>query len=297
MTKLDNAVCLTDFSCLVSLDPLPHIGPISSSLGSWAFSLRLKRAFVHYDRAMSERIKQILVLVVTWAGIIVPFSAAISNFTPGGAADTFGLDPLVTPSPYAFLIWAPIYLGLLALAVYQALPDREEDARLKTIRPWLALTAVLNAIWLYAVADGRLWLPVLTIFALLATALALRYAFGIGVRHEGVMRWLGYSVSIYAGWLTLATIVNTSSALLLSGWTSWAPFWAIVMLLVGAIIGLTVRVNWCDPVYGGVFVWTFLAIAIGQWGHPLVIIVSLLLMLGFAATLLPPLLRGRQALS
>ena len=244
---------------------------------------------------MSERIKQILVLVVTWAGIIVPFSVAVGNFTPGGAADTYGLEPLVTPSPYAFLIWAPIYLGLLALAVYQALPDQENDERLQKIRPWLALTAVLNAVWLYAVADGRLWLPVLTIFALLATALALRYALGIGVKHEGVMRWLGYSVSIYAGWLTLATIVNTSSALLLSGWTSWAPFWAIVMLLVGTIIGLTVRVNWRDPVYGGVFVWTFLAIAIGQWGHPLVIIVSLLLMLGFAATLLPPLLRGRNA--
>ena len=129
----------------------------------------------------------------------------------------------------------------------------------------------------------------------MTTALALRYAFGIGVKHEGVLRWLGYSVSLYAGWLTLATIVNTSSALLLSGWTSGAVFWAIVMLIVGAVIGLTVRVNWRDAVYGGVFVWTFLAIAIGQWGHPLVIIVALLLMLGFAMTLLPPLLRGRKA--
>ena len=239
--------------------------------------------------------KQILVLVVTWVGIIVPFFTAVNNFTPGGPADTYGLEPLVTPSPYAFLIWAPIYLGLLALAVYQALPDQEDDPVLKKLRPWLALTAILNAVWLYAVAAGGIWLPVMTIFALLATALALRYAFGIGVKHEGVMRWLGYLVSLYAGWLTLATIVNTSSALLLSGWTSWATFWAIVMLLVGTIIGLTVRVNWRDPVYGGVFVWTLLAIAIGQWGHPLVIVVSLLLMLVFAMTLLPPILRGRKA--
>ena len=239
--------------------------------------------------------KQILVLVVTWVGIIVPFSVAVRAFTPGGAADTFGLEPFLTPAPYAFLIWIPIYLGLLALAVYQALPDQEENARLQALRPWLALTAVLNAIWLYSVADAHLWLPVLTIFALLATAIAMRRALGIGVQHEGVMRWLGYAVSLYAGWLTLATIVNTSSALLLSGWTSGATFWTIIMLLVGTVIGLTVRVNWRDPVYGGVFVWTFLAIAIGQWGHPLVIIVSLLLMLVFAVTLLPPLLRGRKA--
>lgn len=245
---------------------------------------------------MSERIKQILVLVVTWIGIIAPFSVAVRNFTPGGAADTFGLEPLLTPAPYAFLIWAPIYLGLLALAVYQALPAQEDDPRLKELRPWLAMTAVLNAFWLFAVADGRLWLPVLTIFALLATALVMRRALGIGVRYGGVMRWLGYSLSLYAAWLTLATIVNTSSALLLSGWTGGATFWTIVMLLVGTAIGLTVRVNWRDPVYGGVFVWTFLAIAVGQWGHPLVIIVAVLLMLVFAMTLLPPILRGRKAL-
>ena len=239
--------------------------------------------------------KQIFVLVVTWAGIIVPFSVAVRAFTPGGAADTYGLEPLLTPAPYAFLIWVPIYLGLLALAVYQALPDQEENPRLQALRPWLALTAVLNAIWLYSVADAHLWLPVLTIFALLATAIAMRRALGVGVEHEGVLRWLGYSVSLYAGWLTLATIVNTSSTLLLAGWTSGATFWTMVMLLVGTAIGLTVRVNWRDPVYGSVFVWTFLAIAIGQWGHPLVIIVALLLMLVFVATLLPPLLRGRKA--
>ena len=243
----------------------------------------------------NEKIKSIVVLIITWVGIIVPFATAVSNFTPGGAADSYGLNPLLTPAPYAFLIWAPIYLGLLALAVYQALPSQADDARLKELRPWLALTAVLNAIWLFSVAAGGVWLPVITIFALLTTALALRYAFGVGVKHQGVMRWLGYSVSLYAGWLTLATIVEVSSALLLSGWTSGATFWAIVMLLVGTVIGLTVRVNWRDPVYGGVFVWTFLAIAIGQWGHPLVIIVALLLLLVFAATLLPPILRGRKA--
>ena len=239
--------------------------------------------------------KQILVLVVTWAGIIIPFSVAVGNFTPGGPADTFGLEPLLTPAPYAFLIWAPIYLGLLALAVYQVLPDQEEDGRMQALRPWLALTAILNAVWLYSVAAAQLWLPVLTIFALLATAIAMRRALGICVRHQGVLRWLGYSVSLYAGWLTLATIVEVSSALLLAGWTSGATFWTIVMLLVGTIIGLTVRVNWRDPVYGGVFVWTFLAIAIAQWQHPLVLIVALLLMLVFFVTLLPPLLRGRKA--
>lgn len=240
---------------------------------------------------MNEKIKQIVVLVVTWLGIIASFPAAIASFRPGGAADNFGLEPLVTPAPWAFLIWAPIYLGLLALAVYQALPAQERDPRMMALRPWLAASGVLNALWLSAVATDALWTPVLIIFALLAAALALRRSFGIGVEQGGLVRWLGVAVSIYAGWLTLATIVNTSSALLLSGWNGDATFWAVVMLLVGTAIGMAVRAGWRDPVYGGVFVWTLLAIAAAQWGNPLVVIVAALLALGVAASLIPALRR------
>ena len=240
---------------------------------------------------MSEKVKQIVVLVVTWLGVIAPFPAAIANFRPGGAADTFGLEPLVTPAPWAFLIWAPIYLGLLALAVYQALPAQEQDPRMRALRPWLAASGVLNALWLSAVATDALWTPVLIIFALLAAALALRRAFGVGVEHTGLVRWLGVGMSIYAGWLTLATIVNTSSALLLSGWEGGATFWAVVMLVVGTAIGLAVRAGWRDPVYGGVFVWTLIAIAAAQWGNPLVVIVAALLALVVAASLIPGLRR------
>ena len=240
---------------------------------------------------MSEKVKQIFVLVVTWLGIIVPLPAAIASFRPGGAADTFGLEPLVTPAPWAFVIWLPIYLGLLALAVYQALPAQEQDPRMMALRPWLAATGVLNALWLGAVADELLWSPVLIIFALLASALALRRAFGIGVEHDGLVRWLVVAVSIYAGWLTLATIVNTSSALLLSGWEGGATFWAVVMLLVGTAIGLAVRAGWRDPVYGSVFVWTLVAIAAAQWGNPWVVVVAALLALVVAASLIPALRR------
>lgn len=234
----------------------------------------------------SEKVKQSVVLVVTWIGIIAPLPAAIASFRPGGVADTFR-EPLLTPAPWAFIIWLPIYLGLLALAVYQALPAQETDPRLVALRPWLAVSAVLNALWLSAVAADLRWSPVLIIFALLAAALVMRRALGIGVQQTGLMRPLGYALSIYAGWLTLAVIVNTSSALLISGWVGNASLWAVIMLIVGTGIGLAVRAGWRDPVYGGVFVWTLLAIVVAQWGHPLVVIVAALLALITAATLIP----------
>ena len=66
------------------------------------------------------------------------------------------------------------------------------------------------------------------------------------------------------------------------------------MLLVGAGIGLTVRNGLRDPVYGAVFAWTFLAIAVEAWGNILVVILAFLLALFFVATSLPPLLRYRK---
>lgn len=242
---------------------------------------------------LNEKTKQIGALVLTWLGIVLPFFSAVRSFSPGGAAERYGLEPLVLPAPWAFIIWAPIYLGLLALAVYQALPEQEEDPQMKALRPWLALTGVLNASWLLSVARGHVWLPVVIIFAMLATALAMRYALGIGVRHEGAVRWLGLAVSLYAGWLTVATVVNTSSAFLVSGWDEGATFWALVMLLVSAAVGLAVRSGWRDPVYGGVFAWSFLAISAEAWGNVLVVIVAFLLFLLFVLTLLPAILRGR----
>jgi hypothetical protein len=240
---------------------------------------------------MNERVRQFVTLGVTWLGILLPFPSAVSSFRPGGAADTYGLDPLLTPAPYAFIIWTPIYIGLLGLAVYQALPAHRDHPHLRQVRPWLMASAVLNTIWLWAVAEGNIWLPVLTIFALLAAALAMRGALGIGVRYTGVLRWLSYAVSLYAGWLTLAAIVNTSSALLLSGWNDAPVFWAVLMLIVGTAIGLAARTTWRDPVYGGVFVWTLLAIALGQWGYPLVVVVALLLAGVMTLTLVPNLLK------
>ena len=242
---------------------------------------------------VNERVKQIGTLVLTWLGIILPFFSAVRSFSPGGAAADFGLEPLVTPAPYAFIIWAPIYLGLLALAVYQALPEQENDPQMTALRPWLALTGVLNAFWLTAVARGHVWLPVVIIFAMLAAAFGMRIA--LGSKQEGAVRWLGLAVSIYAGWLTLATIVNTSSAFLMSGWSEGATFWALVMLLVGAGVGLAVRNGLRDPVYGAVFAWTFLAIAVEAWGDSiLVVILAFLLALLFLMTSLPPLLRYRR---
>ena len=59
------------------------------------------------------------------------------------------------------------------------------------------------------------------------------------------------------------------------------------MLLVAAFIGLYTRFYWRDPVYGGVFVWALLAVAL-KADQPLVIVTtSSVLALLFLLSLFP----------
>ncbi len=248
---------------------------------------------MHYIDTMDNRFKQIFTLVVTFLGILAPLPSAYSSFRPGGAAD-LGLQPLITPAPYAFIIWLPIYLGLLGLAVFQSRPEQTDAPRAVALRPWLTLSAVLNTLWLVAVSNYNLWLSVLTIFAMLIAALFLRHSLGIRESYSGVLRILVASTSLLAGWLTVATVVNTASALRYAGWDSGAVFWAVLMLIVAAFIGLVVQRGWRDAVFGGVFLWALIAIAVEQWvgGQGLIVVVCMLLAVAFAVSLIPRSLRG-----
>ena len=53
---------------------------------------------------------------------------------------------LIQPSNYAFVIWAPIFLSLLAYAAYQALPTKRESPLLRGIGPYTAAAFFLNGV-------------------------------------------------------------------------------------------------------------------------------------------------------
>lgn len=179
-------------------------------------------------------------------------------------------DVLFRPADYAFSIWGPIYIGFIAWAVYQALSKQEDNPRFDRARPWVVLTALLNAAWMSAVWLQSIWVPVAIIFVMLAAAIVQHQALGIGRAPEipRAERWLQIPFSLYAGWLTVAAIANTTTALSDSGWNG-GPLsettWGVVMLIVGSAIGLWARFRLRDPIYGAVFVWAFIAIAVEQW--------------------------------
>lgn len=152
---------------------------------------------------------------------------------------------------YAFSIWTLIYAGLLAYAVYQALPSTKEMPGLRMLG-WPSVIAMTGCgLWLIAATYDAKWVTVaiITLSALvLIVPLAKRYP----VQHR-IEYWLvAAPVSMLAGWLTVASAINALTVLTGMGVidAASAPAWAtggiVLVVLIGAGLTLASK-NWIYP--------------------------------------------------
>ncbi|WP_251451908.1 TspO/MBR family protein [Microbacterium sp. Marseille-Q6648] len=160
-----------------------------------------------------------------------------------GALDADG--SYLAPATQAFSIWSVIYLGLIAYTVWQALPGQRTDERQRALGPWIAATMVLNGLWLVTAQFLTLPLTVLMIVVLLiALALTFRRAVVVAPPRGWVGRILIDGVTgLHLGWVTLATVANTTAWLTQIGDPSWADaadLWGVAVLAVVAVIGVSI---------------------------------------------------------
>ena len=119
---------------------------------------------------------------------------------------------------YAFSIWSVIYVGLVAYAVWQALPRNRADPAVEaTALP--AIVAILGCgAWIWAAASNGQWASVAIILtsaaaAIFALARALP-AYEANVRDHLFVYW---PLGLLAGWLTIASAINIVTVLTARG--------------------------------------------------------------------------------
>lgn len=194
---------------------------------------------------MSNKTRSIITLIVMVLGIIAAnYLGFQANTETGNVANT-NFDDLnyFFPATYVFTtIWPVIYGGLLGWAVYQALPANRDNPRYRAAAPWLMLNIFLNGLWvlIFGMEAFATTVPVMVIL-LFTTVMAYR-KLEIGRAQVGtVERLLHIPVSIYLGWLSVATVANVASALIAAGWNGFGisyEVWGLIMLLVGAALAI-----------------------------------------------------------
>ena len=250
------------------------------------------------DRNLVRQIVNIVAAVVTIIFNILANALPLNGLNTGDISDRF--EVFFVPAGYVFSIWGLIYIGLIAFAVFQALPSQRENPRLVRLGYWFAVSCLANIGWLISwhyeyFAAGPFILAALAILLIVSY---LRLDIGRS-RVATAERWcVQIPFSIYLGWATVATIANVTSTLYFLGWGGWgiAPeAWAAIMLGVATVVGVLVFLTRRDFAFVLVLIWAFAGIALKHSAVPLVMGAAWLMTAVLAVMLLVGLVRGKPA--
>ncbi len=215
-------------------------------------------------RQTSTAVAVALTIIVNIAANALP----LNNIPTNEISDAYPL--LVTPAGYVFSIWGVIYIGLVAYAVYQFLPAQRENPRLRKVGYALVWSCLANMLWLFAwhygFQTGWFWLTEVFMVLILLSLIVIYLRLETGVtRVSTAESWcLRVPISIYLGWISIATIANTTITLYDWGWTGgqYAPWLSILLLVVGAILAVLMAIRHSDVAYVLVIVWAFIGVGV-----------------------------------
>ncbi|GCE19303.1 tryptophan-rich sensory protein [Dictyobacter kobayashii] len=244
--------------------------------------------------------RQIINVVVTIATVLLNvFSSNVFGRSVGEVSRQYPVS--ITPANYAFAIWGIIYLGLIAFAIYQALPAQRTNPRLRRIGYWYALSCIANVGWEYVWLNERINLSLLLMAILLLSLLVIYIRTNINKESASPLEsWcLNAPFGLYLGWITVASIVNTAVVLANLGWNGAgiSPIaWTAILLVIGTAVAVYVGLTCVDIAFLAVIVWAYIAILVKNSGTPAITITAAIMVIIILATILTIALRRKSLL-
>ncbi|MEO0563871.1 MAG: hypothetical protein AAF125_17330, partial [Chloroflexota bacterium] len=177
------------------------------------------------------------------------------------------------PAGLTFAVWGPIYLGITAYAVYQALPGQREREIHRRVGPLALVAAVTNTLWtplwLAQYVTASLVVIVVMLITLASIFVILRDMRGQLTRAD---QWcVAIPFSGYFAWINIATAANVTTMLMAWGWDGGgipAPVYSAAVQLVAVAIASVMiiysRGHAGTYAYTAVLVWAFVGVFLGN---------------------------------
>lgn len=191
----------------------------------------------------------------------------LNGQTTGQISDRF--DVYFVPAGYVFSIWGLIYAALIAFVVYTLLPAHRDSPAAGRIGWLFVASCAANIAWIFCWHYELFPLALVTMLCMLACLIAtyLRLDIG-GARVDRADRWFVHApFSLYLGWISVATIANTTQLLDYLDWGRWGlspETWMLVMLAVAVALAAIVAWRRRDVIYLLVLVWALAGIGVKQ---------------------------------
>lgn len=213
--------------------------------------------------------KQLVLLnVLGLVGVLVVNTLA--NALPLNGRNTGELSDsipnLFVPAGMTFAVWGVIYALLILFIIYQIITVRKEktvEDPIGQIGGWFFISCLANSLWIFA-WHWQSQLPSLVLMLVLLISLIIihtkvrRPEASLGYR-VGVM----LPISVYLGWIAVATIANVTSVAVVLEWGRFGlseVFWTITVLVVAIIINLLAVTARGDIWFALVGVWALYGI-------------------------------------
>ncbi|HAX93703.1 MAG TPA: hypothetical protein DCY25_07135, partial [Bacteroidales bacterium] len=211
-------------------------------------------------------------------------SLPLNGKTTGGISDAW--PNLFTPAGVTFSIWGVIYILLVIFCVIQFTTSYQ--VAISRVGWLFGLSCVFNSLWIVAWHYERLPLSLILMAGLLICLIWIN----IFIRDlpDGFIK-AGFGV--YLGWICIATIANITVLLVSNGWQGFGlsdQTWAMIMIVVGAVIVSLTIWRMSNPFIGLAVVWAFAGImikrqddhrAIFMTAAAAAVVVAVVLMLSF----------------
>jgi hypothetical protein len=175
---------------------------------------------------------------------------------------------LFVPAGITFSIWGLIYLLLFIFIIYQLIEAFKKDGNTEFIRAigfWFLLSSIANASWIlawhYVMPGLSLIIMLILLISLLKIYLNLEDA---KKKIPKSKQYLIYPIfSIYLGWITVATIANSTAYLVDLGWNGGGfgeANWTVLMMIIAICFGLFFLLYKRDIFYPLVITWALYGI-------------------------------------
>jgi hypothetical protein len=211
----------------------------------------------------------LLKIFVTLAYVAMVFVNYLANALPiggvttGQASDSY--QNLFTPAGLTFSIWGLIYLLLAVFVIFFWIEfgkksNKERNLVLQKTGELFIITSLANIAWIFAWHYGLIPVSVIIMLILLGTLIMLAELLNKQKLSTGEKIWLLLPFSLYFGWITVATIANITVLLVSLNWDGFGiadNIWTIIILLVGAAIGILRALKDKNIPYILVLIWAY----------------------------------------
>lgn len=230
--------------------------------------------------------------IITQIGILLGFIGTIvvntlsslgilNNKDPGVLSDSW--PNLFVPAGITFLVWALIYIGLLALTIYSIRSwfkkDMDPPEVLDKFGIEFIIASIANIGWIFlwhwqaelSSTAYSLGAMVILLVALLVAYLRLK----VGRNKEATsgQKWFVHlPFSFYLGWITIATVANVTALLVETGWQDviaptdqWKLIWTIIMISIAVVITLLMLLIRNDVGYSVIVIWALTGIILKRY--------------------------------